>query len=334
MDLVTGGTGIVGVHVLRELLHRGRLVRALARAGSDTSIVGRVFAHYGDEALLDRIHWVEGDLLDVLSLEEAMDGVERVFHAAAEVSFNPGDTRKLDRVNRKGTANVVNAALRTHVKLLVHVSSTAAIGEVLSGRPATEDDAFDPGGSHSPYADSKWAAELEVERGRAEGLEAVIANPCIVLGPGRGGRSSMGLVDRLARGSRYYPPGSNAVVDARDVAHALVELADKRAITGRYLLIGENLSYRELFGKLATSFGHPAPGFALRPWMLRAAASASTLLGPFLGGRSLVTRHTVRSSLARRSWSAGRVKAELGMRFRSAGEAVANVAAFRGRPGG
>ncbi|HPQ59300.1 MAG TPA: NAD-dependent epimerase/dehydratase family protein, partial [Flavobacteriales bacterium] len=89
MDLVTGGTGIVGVHVLRELLHRGRPVRALARAGNDTSIVGRVFAHYGDEALLDRINWVEGDLLDVISLEEAMDGVERVFHAAAEVSFNP-----------------------------------------------------------------------------------------------------------------------------------------------------------------------------------------------------------------------------------------------------
>ena len=334
MDLVTGGTGIVGVHVLRELLHRGRPVRALARAGSDTSIVGRVFAHYGDEALLERIHWVEGDLLDVLSLEEAMEGVAQVFHAAAEVSFSPGDSRKLDRVNRKGTANVVNAALRTNVPLLVHVSSTAAIGDAPAGRPATEDDAFDATETHSPYADSKWAAELEVERGRAEGLEAVIANPCIVLGPGRGGRSSMGLVDRLARGSRYYPPGSNAVVDARDVAHALVELAEQRATTGRYLLIGENLSYEELFEKLAKAFGHPVPTFALRPWMLQLARFGSGMLRPFSSRAPLITRHTVRSSLACRSWSAARVEAELGMRFRSADEAVANVAAFRRRSPG
>ncbi len=329
MDLVTGGTGIVGVHVLNELLAQGRAVRALHRRESDRELVRRVLRHYHADgnARFDRIEWVEGDLLDVGSLRDAMHGVEHVFHCAALVSFDPRDAKAMFLHNITGTANIVNAMLATDARRLCHVSSTATIGFRADGGPNNEDVPFTVDKNASPYAVSKYEAELEVQRGIAEGLHAVMVNPCVVIGPGPAGRSSMTIVERLRKGSRFFTPGSNAVVDARDVASAMVLLMDTGVSGARYLLIGENLSYQQLFTLIAQRAGHAAPTMRAAPWMLEIAWRAEQLRTLF-GGRPMVTEHTARTASRPRNYDGSRARDLLKMEFRSAEEAVANTLAF------
>lgn len=331
MDLVTGGTGIVGAHVIDVLLAQGRPVRALLRKGSDNGIVRRILQFYhpdGDERF-GRIQWVEGDLFDLDMLREAMEGVEHVYHCAALVSFDPRDFRQLQEVNVRGTAHVVDAAMETGVERLCHVSSTAAIGTPATGQPADETLPFVQDKRSSGYAISKAQAELEVHRGIAEGLEAVMVNPCVVFGPGMPGRSSMTMIERVRKGTRFFPEGSNAVVDARDVATAMTRLITEGTTGERYLLIGENLSYRKLFTLIAQSAGKPAPSIQLPKWTLEAGWRAEALRTVF-GGRPLITRNTARSGSRQRSYDGSKARHTLGMQFRTAEEAVTNVARFLG----
>lgn len=328
MDLITGGTGIVGAHVLLDVLRAGGSVRALHRPGSDRSIVERIFSHHGQHELFARIEWAEGDVMDVSALEGAMQGVERVYHAAALVSFDPRLGDAMLRVNVQGTANVVNAALEADVKRLCHVSSTAAIGTPAPGTLGDESLPWEDGKRVSDYSRSKHLAELEVHRGIAEGLDAVIVNPCVVIGPGLSGRSSMTLVDRLRKGTRWYTAGTNAFVDARDVSACMVTLMEKGVTGERYLLVGENAGYRRLFGLMAAAFGHPAPSAEAKPWMLGLAWRAELLRGWFTGASPMVTKATARTSVGRRAYSNEKVKLLIGYRFRTLEESVANVASF------
>ena len=332
MHLVTGGTGIVGAHVLDALLTEGRSVRALLRKGSDASIVKRILQHYHPDGAVrfQRIQWVEGDLFDVDALREAMQGVEHLYHCAALVSFDPRDADALQRANVVGTANVVDAALEAGVKRLCHVSSTASIGGGMDGGTGDETKPFVQDKRSSGYAISKADAELEVHRGIAEGLDAVMVNPCVVIGPGQHGRSSMTMIDRVRKGSRFYPGGTNAVVDARDVAMAMVRLITEGKTGDRYLLIGEEISYRQLFTLIAASNCKPAPSAKLPAWALELGWRAETVR-TFFGGRPLITRNTARTASRIRHYDGSKAQRLLGMEFRSAEEAIANVAAFLDR---
>lgn len=332
MHLVTGATGIVGSHVLLECAARGP-VRALYRRGSDRSIVERIFRHYRTDAetLITAVEWVEGDVLDVDSLRDAMHGVRHVYHTAAVVSFTPGDADTMQRVNASGTANVVNIALESGIQRLCHVSSTAAIGHAPPGVMRDETLPWSSDKHTSAYSLSKYAAELEVQRGIAEGLDAVLVNPCVIIGPGQVGRSSMSLVERLQKGTRFYPPGSNAVVDARDVAQCMLALMEKGGTGDRYLLVGENLSYHHLFNLLAKAFGRSGPSTPLRPWMLQLGWRVERLRTVLTGSTPFITRDTAHSALTLRSYSAEKVTKLLGHGFRTAEESIANVAAFVNR---
>jgi nucleoside-diphosphate-sugar epimerase len=284
--------------------------------------------YHADGAVrFERIQWHVSDLLDPTGMREAMQGVERVFHCAAIVSFDPRDAKAMLRENIGGTANVVNAMLAAGVQRLCHVSSTATIGLRADGRASTETDAFVQDRKSSPYAISKHEAEMEVQRGIAEGLHAVLVNPCIVLGPGAPGRSSMTMIERVRRGTRFYPPGSNAVVDARDVAAAMLRAMDVAAVGERHLLIGENLSYRALFATIAGAFGQAPPTTPLRPWMLELGWRVERLRALFFG-RPFITRHTARTAYRQRAYDGAKARTALGMAFRDARESVRNVAVF------
>ena len=329
MWLITGGTGIVGAHLVAEGLARGERLRLLVREGSDRRGLERVLRHYrpDDADALDQLEFIEGDVTDVIGLAEAMEGVRQVYHAAAIVSFDPRDTGRMQEVNITGTANVVNAALSHGVDRLCHVSSIGALGHA-TGTPIDERTPWNADERHSAYAVSKYEAELEVQRGVAEGLDAVIANPCLIIGPGAGGRSSMTLVERVRRGTRFYPPGSTAVVDARDVAKACMDLMQREGKGERYLLSGENVTYQKLFTLLAEAFGNTPPHVRVRSSWLALAWRLERLRTLFAGGHPLVTRDTVRTSLMQRSFSNEKVRAKLGMEFRSAQEMTQNVAEF------
>jgi nucleoside-diphosphate-sugar epimerase len=329
MDLVTGGTGIVGAHLLLHLVEQGRTVRATHRQGSDREVVRRIFRHYrpDGDALFDRIAWVEADLLDPTAMRAALAGVADVYHAAALVSFDPRDTKALFTHNIGGTANVVNAALEQGVRRLLHLSSTATIGRAAPGASANEESPWARDRSTSAYAVSKYEAELEVQRGIAEGLHAVLVNPCVVIGPGAPGRSSMTMIDRVRQGTRWMPPGSNGVVDARDVAAFSVAVLDKGEVGGRHLLVGENIGYGRLFALICKAAGRPAPTRPLRPWMLQLAWRLERLRTLF-GDRPMITRHTADTALNERRYDASKALRITGLRFRSAEEMVANAVSF------
>ncbi len=329
MELVTGATGIVGTHLLFELAQRGEVV-AIYREGTDRTIVEKVFRHYSSDAssLLARIHWREADITDMDALSEAMTGITHVYHTAAVVSFDPKDRGAMDRVNIGGTANVVNGALAAGVKRICQVSSIAAIGRASAGVERTETTPWEAEKHTSAYALSKYEAEMEIYRGIAEGVEAVIVNPCIILGPGASGRSSITLVERLRKGTRFYPPGTNAVVDARDVATCMVQLMEKGGNGERYILVGENLPYHRLFKLITSAFGKPEPTMALQPWMLGLGWRFERIRSLLTGSNPLITQATVASSLLSRSYSSVKVKALLGHPFRTAEEAINNVVKY------
>ncbi len=332
MDLVTGGTGIVGAHVLDALLDRGRTVRALVRPGADRTVVRRILEHYHADgaARYARIQWVEGDLFDTDGLRTALQGVEHLYHAAAVVSFDPRDDKEMLRVNIRGTAELIDAALETGVRRLCHVSSTATITPDPAGGPADESRPFDEGVRHSGYAISKYGAELEVYRGIAEGLDAVMVNPCVVIGPGPRGRSSMTMVERFRKGTRFHTNGSNAVVDARDVARAMVELVEKGASGERHLLIGEHLSYKTLTTLLAASNGRPAPRYEVPAWVLSLAWRLERIRS-WTGARPLITKHTARTTTRQRRYDGSKAQDLLGFPFHDAAASIRNVAAFLDR---
>jgi nucleoside-diphosphate-sugar epimerase len=259
--------------------------------------------------------------------------MERVFHCAALVSFDPQDTERLFLQNITGTANVVNAMLSTGVTKLCHVSSTATIGLRKDGVPSDESQEFARDRFTSPYGISKHEAELEVQRGIAEGLHAVMVNPCIVIGPGAHGRSSMTMIDRVRKGTRFFPPGSNAVVDARDVAEAMLRVMDHGVAGERHLVIGENLSYRELFTYIARTAGEQTPTRPLAPWMLELGWRVERVRS-WLGGRPFITSYSARTAYRQRRYDGSKASALLGRPLRNAEAMVANVSRYLSEPSG
>ena len=256
MVLVTGGTGFLGAHLLMEICTQGEKLRALKRLSSDLDFVKFIFSYYNKSNLFENIEWVDGDILDIHSLLPAMQGVEHVYHCAATVSFSGKKSKKLLENNISGTSNIVDAALEAGVKKLCYVSSIAVLGkdEIIS-----DEILWDTNEKHSAYADSKYKAEQEIGRGMAEGLDAIIVRPSVIIGPWKPNNGMGVLFSKIENGLKYYTSGSSAYIDVRDVASAMTKLMDSSEKNDSYIISSENLSYRELFTMIAKNLNKPAP---------------------------------------------------------------------------
>jgi len=268
MILVTGGTGLLGSHVLYELARQGREVRAIKRQSSDTTMVRKVFSYYSEDPdkLLKNIKWFDADLMDFSAIEDALDGIKEVYHAGAVVSYYPKDHKAMLKVNIDGTANLVNLSLDKGVGKFCYVSSVAAVGSGLNGNPTSEEDFFVTSRRNSIYSISKYGAEREVWRGMEEGLNAVIVNPSFILGPGFWNANS-GLFRVVREGLKYYTDGITGYVDVRDIAVIMIQLMDKNIFNERFILSAENLSYLQLLGMMAKYLGKPVPAFKVPTFM-------------------------------------------------------------------
>lgn len=325
MILVTGGTGLVGSHLLQALVREGRPVRATKRASSDMGMIRKVFDLYSPEPQKDfsLIDWTEADLMDIFSLEDAMEGIEEVYHCAAIVSFLPGDRKKLLRINTGGTANLVNAALEKKVRKLCHVSSIAALG-----RPENQSDLIDENlvwktsGNNSNYAISKYGAEREVWRGTAEGLDAVIVNPSIVLGVAGAVQGSSRIFNTVWEGLKFYPLGKNGFVDVRDVVRAMMLLMKSDIRNERYILNVDNIEYKKLFDLIAGAMGKPAPHIKVNPMLSGLAWRVEKLRSMVTGVKPLITRETARTAVQQNEYSNEKIKKELGFEFTPIEETV------------
>ena len=318
MVFVTGGTGLLGTHVLVELVRRGYPVRALFRQVHRIEQARRCFQHYfkGEApTAFDKITWVQGDILDIMSLEEGMEGCEAVYHCAAMVSFRKRDFKRLMKVNKEGTANVVNVALAKGVSIFCHVSSTAAIGKSKMKEVQDESNKWVKNKSTSNYAISKYSAENEVWRAKEEGMNVVIVNPSVIFGAGDWKESSLSIFRVVYKGLRFYTPGANAFVDARDVAHIICELAAQKVYNERFLVISENLSYRTLFEKIAAGFGVKPPSIETKRWMAAIAWRIEGVLSFLFGKKQNITKETAKSAMTKTHFSNEKIKQALNFEF-------------------
>ncbi len=270
MILVTGGTGLVGTHLLFYLLSKGLSVRAIHRRNSNLERVKKIFSYYGDspKRYFNKIHWVEADINDIPALELAFEDVTQVYHCAALISFDPNDFKLLQKVNREGTANVVNLCIAHQINKLCYVSSIAAIGRSNDGSIATENNDWNAGKANV-YALTKHLAEMEVWRASQEGVPVVIVNPGIILGPGFWHTGSGILFRIAAKGPRFYPPGGSGFVTVNDVVRIMVSLMDSEITVERFIAIDKNLTYKEILSNIAREFGKPTPRTALKFWQLK-----------------------------------------------------------------
>lgn len=321
MILLTGATGLVGSFVAKRLVGDGHRVRALVRPNADQGLLNDVS---------EQLDWAEGDILDVLSLENALDGVTHVVHAAAVVSFVPRDRAAMYRVNVEGTANVVNACLRAGVSKLLHVSSVAALGRPARPNPTgptviTEESKWEESPLNSHYAKSKYRAELEVWRGASEGLPVAVVNPSVILGEGDWGRSSTQLFKYAFDEHRFYPEGTLNFVDVLDVAEASVRLLFSEIENERFILNAGAVPYREFLEKTAGAFGKKPP-------MQRVPRAATALLWrlealrSFLTGSApLLTRETAQSASHSFFYPHQKVRNATGLQFRTLDETIERV---------
>lgn len=258
MILITGATGMIGAHIAFALTAQGHTVRALKRSNASIAETEKIFRFYSMDAetLLQRIQWMEGDVLDILSLEEAMQDVAHVYHSAALVSFDPKERDQMVKVNGEGTANVINVAMHAGVKKFCHISSVAALGRTADLKNIGEETWWKNDPANSWYAISKYAAEREAWRATEEGMDVVIVNPTVVVGPGNPSRSSNAIFSLAKKGFAWYTAGTGGFVDARDVADAAVKLMESSIANERFVLNAQNLSYRDFADKLLARFGH------------------------------------------------------------------------------
>ena len=308
--LVTGATGFIGSVLTRQLLGEGAEVRILRRATSTLDLLGDA-AHQVEHAL--------GDVTDPDSLQAAMDGVQHVYHTAAYVALGGRrDREKLHRVNVYGTACVVNAAREAGVERLVHTSSIAALGRPEQpGASLNETTVWHSSRLNTPYARSKHEAELEIHRGIAEGLDAVMVNPSLVFGIGRPGENTRQIAERIRAGTfRAVPTGGTNVVDVEDVAAGHRRAMQYGATGARYLLVGENLSWHAIVDTLAEAFGVPPPRRTLTPGMALALATASETYAFLTRTSPLLTRTTARNVSQTYTFDNRKAIDELGCTFR------------------
>ena len=334
MIFVTGGTGLLGTHVLIELLKQGQKVRALKRSTSDLSLVKKVFDFYfeqNSDSFFNQIEWVEGSILDIVSLQNGIKDCSVVYHCAAIVSFKRRDFKKLIKTNKEGTANVVNVCLASNIDHLCYVSSTAAIGRSETKDVYDETNKWVTSSENSGYAVSKYLGENEVWRGVEEGLNAVIVNPSVILGPGNWNEGSLSIFKVVKNGLKFYTPGLNGFVDARDVAKIMVALSAKRIFNERFLVVSENLKFQHLFEQIATEFNVKAPSILVKPWMAALAWRLEGLLAFFFVRKQNITRETARSSMNSTSYANQKIKERLNFQFIPINESIKNAVIFFNR---
>lgn len=327
MNLVTGASGLLGMHIVAELISKGQPVKALVRQQSDLTPLKEVFSFYGIEKELSKINFVFGDVLDTDSLLNAIDSGDTVYHAAAIVSYHSADRKKMYITNVKGTANVVNVALEKGAKRIVQISSIAALKRRFDGLVSEEGD-WENNDLNTHYGITKHLSELEIWRGIQEGIDGVILNPGFIIGPADFSRSSSSIFSKLNEGFSYYPPGGTGFVGVKDVAQLAVVVANQGKSGERYVAVSENLSMKELFQDVAKELEVQVPSKEAMPWMLQAARIAEWIKEKFTGKKALVTHETVKNASIRFHYSNQKVKDAFQFEFSPIHDAVVETARF------
>jgi dihydroflavonol-4-reductase len=286
MILVTGGTGFLGSYIIKHLVEKGYAVRAIRRSNK--------LPFWIPKEIFDKVEWIEGDVLDVVALDEAMEGVDTVIHSAAVVSFVKKERQNMYNVNVDGTANVVNMMLEKNIRRLVHISSVAALGRSAGGGHVNEEKKWEESKVNTHYAKSKYKAELQVWRGIGEGLEAVILNPSTILGYGDWNNSSCAIFKNVFKEFKWYVSGINGFVDVEDAAKLAVLLMESNINEQRYIVNADTWTFKKLQETIADGFGKKHPTRQTTPFLMNMAWRLEKIKSIFTGKKPMLTQESAR----------------------------------------
>ena len=287
MILVTGGAGLLGNVLIKRLLANGEKVRGIY---NNTPLAIKAVVNFES---------FKCDILDVYALEDAMENVTDVYHCAGLVSFIPKDEKKLYKINVEGTANVVNAALNAGVRKFIHVSSVAALGRIRPGEMIDETMVWSEETSNSKYGHSKYLGEIEVWRGVAEGLDAVVINPSIILGAGNWNEGSTKIFKSVYDEFPWYTEGTTGFVDVEDVAIAMIQLMKSDITAEKFITSAENISYQDMFTTMAKAFGKKVPLKKVTPFIAALTWRMENIKSKFTGIAPLLTKETADTAMTK-----------------------------------
>ncbi len=330
MILVTGGTGLVGSHLLAELVKGKDKIRAIHRKSSDLNAIKHVFKYYYNdfEQKFNQIEWIEADLIDVPSLEKAFKNIDFVYHCGAIVSFNKKDYQAMRKTNIEGTANIVNLAIAYNIKKIGYVSSIATIEKNSNpNKLITEENEWNKETNNYGYAITKYGAEMEIWRGTQEGLDVFIVNPGVILGSGFWQNGTGELFSKAFEQFPFYTEGITGFVSVTDVVKAMTQLMQSKIINERFILVSENWSFKQLFFAMADAFNKKRPsikvGKALSniAWRVEAIKSFITKKPP------MITKHSASASLSKYTYDNTKIKKALRFEFEPLKETITKVCA-------
>ncbi|NGX82736.1 NAD-dependent epimerase/dehydratase family protein [Aequorivita sp. KMM 9714] len=327
MILVTGGTGLVGSHLLYFLLQENEKVRAIHRAKSDLNSVKKIFALYTSDvdSLYNKIEWVEASVNDIPALTEAFKNITRVYHCAAIISFDPSEYKLLKKVNIEGTANIVNISLANDIKKLCYVSSVSTLGSNIVDKYISEETPWNSDEKNSVYAITKYGAEMEVWRGTQEGLDAVIVNPGVILGTSPNNDGSGVIVGLGAKGIPFYPSGSMGIVDIKDVVRAMILLMNSEIKNEQYIVVGENITFKELLSKLAVLFEKKPPTKKLSKGIMLFISGIDWLLNKLFNIKRKVVKANVLSMFTNTAYNTDKLRNQFDFKYTPTDETLKRI---------
>ena len=316
MILVTGATGFLGSEVAKRLVLQGNRIRCIKRS---TSKIPALLS-----SLDKNIEWVEADLLDIFALGNALDGITQVYNCAAFVSLKQADKEPMIYTNITGTGNLVNLCVQNNIRL-VHVSSVAAIGEAKPGELINEKHHLDQATETDGYAISKLESEMEVWRGIAEGLDAVIVNPSIIIGANAGTEGSGALFETVRKGLKFFTMGSMGFVDVEDVAKCMIALMNSDIHSQRFIISAENHSYKDLTAEIAQCFGIKPPATLAKPWLMELAWRGAALTAAITRNAPAIDKVSARAASISRNFDNSKIKKAIGIEFKPLSKSVKEV---------
>ncbi len=329
MILVTGGTGLVGAHLLLHLAESESTIRAMYRESKSIEKTKSLFQSYQKESFFSRIEWIQADIIDVPSLEIAFKNVDYVYHCAGLISYDPNDEDKLRKVNIEGTANIVNFCIEHKIKKLCHVSSIAALGSLAPNTTAIDEESeWNPEAAHSDYAISKYGAEIEVWRGQQEGLNVVIVNPGVIFGTGFLNQGSGVFFSAIKKGFPFYTQGTSAYVGVTDVVLLMMQLMKSDIVGERFIVTAENCTFKKIIYEIAENYQVKKPTFEAKPWLLNIAWRLDWILATVFKTKRKLSKFSALSLNSTENISNQKIKNALNYEFQSIDSVIKEVTSF------
>ena len=317
MILVTGGTGLVGSHLIYQLTLENNVIRATHRADSDIERVKLLFKFYSKDfnQLFKKIEWIEADLNNLSQLQDAFKDISFVYHCAACISFDPSRYETLRRVNIRGTANIVNLCIKNKIKKLCHVSSVATLGYNI--KEIDENNYWDGNKHKSAYAISKYGAEMEVWRGVQEGVKSVIINPGVIIGPGFSKSAFGTIIKMVTNKKRFHTCGKTGYVDVRDISNIMIRLMNSKIENERYILVNKNLSYKKVIDMVSSNLGMKNKSTFVSKSKLKIALVFDLVSSKFFNKERKLSKALCKTLTRNFNYSSKKIKKNLNFEFTS-----------------